>query len=137
MSARPSEDRDFTGECVFTASRSSGPGGQNVNKVSTRIELRFDVAASWLLNEEEKNLIRQNLARYLTNDDVLILVSQTERSQLGNKVKVIERLNRLLDKALIPPKIRRSSHPTVASREKRLEEKRRRSQKKTLRKIID
>jgi len=73
--------RDFSNEIVFTASRSSGPGGQNVNKVNTKVELRFKINESNLLSEEEKLLLFQNLPTKINNDGELIVVSQSERTQ--------------------------------------------------------
>jgi len=126
--------RSFDVEFLFSASRSSGPGGQHVNKVSTRIELRFDVPASLLLQEGEKNVIMSKLASRITKEGILLLVSQTERSQYDNKTKVIEKFYRLLEKALTPVKKRKPTRPTAASKAKRLEVKHIKSEKKVLRK---
>ena len=126
--------RSFDVELLFSASRSSGPGGQHVNKVSTRIELRFDVPASLLLQEGEKNVIMSKLASRITKEGILLLVSQTERSQYDNKTKVIEKFYRLLEKALTPVKKRKPTRPTAASKAKRLEVKHIKSEKKVLRK---
>jgi len=128
-------ERDFEKEWVFRASRSSGPGGQNVNKVSTRVELRFHVNSSQLLDEEEKERITNYLGRYITRDGDLVLASQTERSQFGNRKAVTGRFFRLLEKALTPVKKRIKSRPTAASRKKRIENKKQLSNKKALRKI--
>lgn len=125
---------DLTQELVFNATKSSGPGGQHVNKVSTRIELRFDVPGSQLLLEEEKEIIQHKLSSRISKEGILILVSQSERSQLGNKIKVIERFNNLIMKALAPVKKRRKTKPTLASRKKRLEVKHIHSIKKARRK---
>jgi ribosome-associated protein len=130
-------ERDFNQEFIFNATRSSGPGGQHVNKVSTRIELRFDVLASHLLQETEKDVIMITLASRITKAGMLILVSQSERSQYDNKTKVIEKFYRLLEKALTPVKKRKPTHPTTASKTKRLDAKRIMSEKKKFRKITD
>jgi len=130
------EIRNFSPEFTFTASRSSGPGGQHVNKVSTKIELRFSIAGSSLLTYNEKNLIREKLAGRINLEGVLILVSQSERTQSGNKEKVIEKFYTLLRKALTPQKKRKPTRPSGASVEKRLESKKLRSEQKTLRKPI-
>jgi ribosome-associated protein len=130
------QERDFERELVLTASRSSGPGGQNVNKVSTRMELRFSVNTSQLLDEEEKRKVADCLNRYINKDGVLILVSQSERSQYGNRKKVIERFIKLVRKALTPVKRRRATRPTAASKQRRIENKKLLSEKKILRKII-
>lgn len=116
-------NRDFSDEFKFSASRSGGPGGQNVNKVSTKVELRIDINQSQLLTEEEKEIIRQKLGNRMTVDGELIIVSQSERSQLKNKEKAIARFYQLIEKALTPPKKRLRSKPTKASIEKRLKEK--------------
>jgi len=126
--------RDFSPEFIITASRSSGPGGQNVNKVSTRIELRFNVLQSTLLTTEEKEIIQNKLASRINSEGEIILVNQTDRSQLNNKEKAIEKFYVLLSKALTPVKKRKPTKPTPAAKEKRLEEKRIRSEKKERRK---
>lgn len=120
----PLSERDFQNEFEFSASRSSGPGGQNVNKVSTRIELRFNVQKSVLLDETEKQIINERLSNKINLNGELIIVSQAERSQLKNKERVIERFYQMLNKALIPKKKRLQTFPTQVSKEKRLEEKR-------------
>ncbi|MCX6284854.1 MAG: alternative ribosome rescue aminoacyl-tRNA hydrolase ArfB [Bacteroidetes bacterium] len=122
--------RDFTAELVFSASRSSGPGGQNVNKVSTKMELRFHVLNSAILNENEKKLLTEKLGSRLNREGELVMVSQSERTQLGNKEAVIEKFYALLAKALKPRKKRKPTRPTAAAREKRLESKRMNAQKK-------
>lgn len=137
MKHLPIHSREFEKECLFTASRSSGPGGQNVNKVSTRMELRFDVQASALLDDEEKTRVSEKLRQYLTQDSVMILVSQTERSQTGNRKKVYERFLRLLERALIPERKRIPTRPSHAARQRRLDDKRHRSRKKDLRQLAD
>lgn len=131
---RISEERNFLPELVFSASRSSGPGGQHVNKVSTKIELRFDIPSSRILLEEEKAMVMDKLAKRLTKDGVLVLISQSERSQFDNKTRVIERFYRLLEIALTPPKKRTPTRPTQASKRKRLETKKIVSARKVLRK---
>ena len=129
-------ERDFSGEMHFSASRSSGPGGQNVNKVNTKVELRFHVASSLLLSDEEKILILEKLAKKINSEGELILVSQTERSQIKNKEKVIEKFYSLLIRALTPRKKRKPTKPSLASKEERLEEKRKLSEKKERRRRL-
>jgi len=130
-------DRNFQDEFVFQASRSGGPGGQNVNKVSSKVELRFHFANSNLLNDEEKTIIAEKLINKINNLGELILVSQTERSQLQNKEKVMEKFYFLINKALTPRKKRLNTKPTKASVEKRLESKRVQSRIKANRKDVD
>jgi ribosome-associated protein len=115
-------------ELSFRFSRSSGPGGQHVQKSSTRVELLFDVTNSPNLTEEQRAQILERLAGYLDSTGVLHLVSQSERSQLRNREEVIVRFQSLLQQALRRRKRRRSTRPTVASQERRLRKKRLRSQ---------
>jgi ribosome-associated protein len=127
---------DFSNELYFSASRSSGPGGQNVNKVNTRVELRFNIPFSSLLSDEEKSLLLEKLANRINSDGELILVSQTERSQMKNKKKVIEKFYSLLIRALTPRKKRKPSKPSQASIEERLETKHKQAEKKERRKNL-
>jgi ribosome-associated protein len=135
MSEAGIQERDLSGELFYSSSRSSGPGGQNVNKVNSRIELRFNLPDSSLLNEEEKIKIQSVLGNRINKDGILILVSQTERSQIANKKKVTERFYKLLQKALMPVKKRRPTRPTLASKERRIESKKLQSRKKALRRM--
>lgn len=130
ISQVPVAERNFIPEMHFSASRSSGPGGQHVNKVSSRVELRFDIKASGLLSPDEKELIFVKLAKRINNSGELILACQTERSQYENKEKVTERFFRLLVKSLTPQKKRTPTRPTRASRIKRVESKRKHAEKK-------
>jgi len=126
--------RNFESELVFTTSRSSGPGGQNVNKVNTRVELRFNVAATSLFNQEEKELIFRKLKNKINSEGELILVAQSERTQLMNKKVVNEKFYALISKTLTLPARRRATRPTLSSRIKRLEGKRKKGITKKLRK---
>ena len=130
-------ERDFSAEFVFQASRSSGPGGQNVNKVSSKVELRFHVKNSQLLSEEEKQLLFDKLGNKINKEYELILVAQTDRSQLKNKEKAIEKFYTLLTRIMIPGKKRFRTRPTKASIERRLESKRTKSSIKANRKGPD
>jgi len=123
-------------ELGFRFSRSSGPGGQHVQKSSTRVELLFDVAQSPSLSEEQRAMIQQRLAGQLDSAGVLHLVAQTERSQLRNRQEVIERLRAVLSAALKRHKVRRPTRPTAAARERRLSAKRQRSHIKQIRRTI-
>ena len=127
-------ERDFTNEFIISASRSSGAGGQNVNKVSTKVELRFHVASSQLLTDQEKELVLLKLAGKISLEGYLIIVCQTERSQLKNKEIAIEKFYTMIEKALTPRIKRRPTKPTKASKEKRLESKRIHGEKKIYRK---
>ena len=117
-------------ELVFSASRSSGPGGQNVNKVNTKVTLRFDVSGSQVLNEEEKDIISKKLATRLTNEGMLVLTAQDKRSQLQNKEAAILKLEKLLVKALEKKKVRKATKPSKGSVQNRIAGKKRHSEKK-------
>ena len=127
--------RDFINEFIITASRSSGAGGQNVNKVNTKVELRFHVSDSQLLTDHEKVIIHHKLINKISIDGFLIIVSQTERSQLQNKEIAIEKFYMMIEKALTPRIKRKPTRPTRASKEKRLETKRIIGGKKNSRRI--
>jgi ribosome-associated protein len=120
-------------ELRFRFSRSSGPGGQHVNRSATQVELLFDVAGSPSLSDEQRALVLRRLSGYIDTDGVLHLVSSSTRSQLRNREEVTLRFARLMERALRPSKPRRPTRPTGAARARRLEEKRRRSQAKRLR----
>ena len=121
-------------ECQFKAVRSSGSGGQHVNKVSSKVELQFNVVQSEGLSEREKTRIQQKLASKLTQEHVLILQTGDTRSQHRNKQLVISRFLTLLKEALKVPKKRKPTKPTRASVTKRLETKQKNAVKKQLRK---
>ncbi len=117
-------------ELAFSTSRSGGPGGQNVNKVNTKVTLKFDVAQSKVLTPEEKALISEKFSSRLTNEGVLVLVSQDKRSQLENKEAVIAKFNKLITKAFEIKKKRKPTKPTKASVQKRIHEKKHQGEKK-------
>ena len=121
-------------EFKFSASRSGGPGGQNVNKVNTRVELRFSIQLSQILTEQEKEILRVKLKKRINTEDELILVSGSERSQWRNKEKAVIRFFELIEKALTPVKKRIKTKPSAASKLKRLESKKIQAAKKRLRK---
>ncbi len=131
MEANPiPQSKDLIRELAFTASRSSGPGGQHVNKVSTKITLKWDVLHSSVLNDEQKYLIRKKLATRLTRDGFLLLSSSAGRSQLHNKEEVLSKLDHLLQRTLTPKKIRKATKPCKAAKRKRLTEKKIHAEKK-------
>jgi ribosome-associated protein len=117
-------------ELSFRFSRSSGPGGQHVQKSSTRVELLFDVANSPSLTDAQKERVLKRLAGYIDSEGVLRLTSQSERSQWRNRETATARFEDLMLQALKKRKRRKQTRPTAASREKRLREKRIRSEKK-------
>lgn len=121
-------------ECRFKASPSSGPGGQHVNKVSTRIELRFNIENSDVLSQEEKFILFEKLKKNLSASGDIIVVSQEERSQYKNKERAKLKLINLLEDALKPEIPRKPTKPSKASKEKRLVRKRITSIKKEQRK---
>ncbi len=121
-------------EMAFSTSRSSGPGGQNVNKVNTKVELRFNIEESSLLSDDDKKHLYKELSNKINSRGELILVSEKFRSQLKNKQQVIEKFFSLIIKALTPSKKRIPIKPTMASKEKRLESKKIQSDKKISRK---
>ena len=121
-------------EFIFSTSRSGGPGGQNVNKVSTKVELRFSLLSTVLFSESEKEIIFIKLKNKINKEGELILVSQSERTQLMNKKVVTGKFYELVSKALTIPVKRRATRPTVRSKFKRLEEKKNRGFIKILRK---
>ncbi|MCC9167325.1 alternative ribosome rescue aminoacyl-tRNA hydrolase ArfB [Pontibacter harenae] len=125
------EERDFTSELQFQASRSGGAGGQNVNKVSSKVELRFHVESSALLTDEEKVLVQEKLANRINNEGFLQVVCQTERSQLQNKEICVKRFQELLRQAFTKQKERRATKPSRSSVRQRLEGKKRQSEKKS------
>lgn len=120
-------------ELQYSASRSSGPGGQNVNKVSSKVELRFSIQDSSVLSLEEKQLITGKLQNKINSENELILVSSTERSQWRNKVLVTQKFFKLFEMALTPARKRIATKPTKISRIKRLDGKKLQALKKELR----
>ena len=113
--------------------RASGPGGQNVNKVSSAVQLRFDVARSPSLPDEVKTRLKALAGQRLTRDGILIIAAESHRSQVRNREDALARLIDLIRRAAIRPRIRRPPRPTLASKERRLTAKTTRSRVKTLR----
>lgn len=129
--------RDFSGELTYSASRSSGAGGQNVNKVNSKVELRFSITDSLLLSDTEKELMVMKLGGRVTAAGELLIVSQEYRSQLKNKEICTARFYELLQQLFTPRKKRRPTKPSRASKEKRLDKKKVQSLKKVLRRKND
>jgi ribosome-associated protein len=113
--------------------RSSGPGGQNVNKLSTAVQLRFDVRRSPSLPNDVAVRLTRLAGKRMTKDGVLVIIAQNHRTQERNRIEARERLIDLVRKAAVKPIPRRATKPTRASREKRIEVKKRRSSIKSMR----
>jgi len=128
------KNRNFENEFIYSTSRSSGPGGQNVNKVSSKVELRYNLLLTSILTQEEKEMIFVKLKNKINKENEIILVSQSERSQLMNKIAVTEKFYDLISKALTVPIKRKNTRPTFSSKLRRLDLKQNRSDIKKLRK---
>ncbi|TSC84813.1 MAG: hypothetical protein G01um101413_197 [Parcubacteria group bacterium Gr01-1014_13] len=124
-------------ELNITFARSSGAGGQNVNKTSTKVIIHWSVGKSAVLTDEEKSRVREKLANRINNEDEVVLMSEEERSQPQNRESAISRLQELVTQALHVPKKRRPTRPSKASKLKRLESKKIRSQIKKERRSIE
>lgn len=118
------------GDLTYAFVRASGPGGQNVNKVSSAVQLRFDMAGSTALSDAVKNRLRALAGRRLTDDGAILIIARNQRTQEHNRREALERLADLVQRALVVPKTRKATKPTRASKERRLEGKTRKQQTK-------
>jgi ribosome-associated protein len=135
MDAQELKKKIALSEIILSASRSRGPGGQNVNKVNTRVELRFNISSSSGLSEREKERIFLKLKNRISSEGDLIIISQSERTQLMNRKKAEEKFFRLLAEALTEKPQRKPTRATEASKVKRIKKKKQRGMIKKLRKI--
>ncbi|GAB3798905.1 alternative ribosome rescue aminoacyl-tRNA hydrolase ArfB [Spirosoma humi] len=107
-------------ELQYQFARSGGAGGQNVNKVATKAELRFNLRQSTVLTDEERAILEEKLASKLTTEGELVLTHQTERTQLANKEKVTRKFYRLIEKAFEKPKPRKATKPSKSAVDERI-----------------
>jgi ribosome-associated protein len=127
----------FLPEIAYQTSRSSGPGGQNVNKVESRVELRWNLDQSQVLTPIQKQLILEKIAGQLTAEGYLLVVAQDDRSQLRNKEIALARFYELLQKSLRRPKPRRATRPSAGAVRQRLDSKKRQGEKKANRRKLN
>jgi ribosome-associated protein len=127
------EFKDFSSEFELATLRSSGPGGQHVNKTETKVEIRFNIVLSKLLTDTEKTLLLHKLAKKLAEDQIIIVTCQQTRSQLKNKTIALDKLNHILNQHLAPVIPRVPTRPTKESKEKRLTEKKQSGSIKSMR----
>ena len=133
-------DKDLilpAGELAYRTSRSSGPGGQNVNKVETRVTVLFDIGQSAVLDNEQKARLRERLASRVNKEGILRVVSQKHRTQAANREAARDKLAQLIAQALAKRRKRTKTRPSRAAKRRRLEDKRRRSRLKQRRGRVD
>jgi len=128
---------DLSTELNFQTSRSSGPGGQNVNKVESKVELRFDIEASEILSPEVKARLLDKLKTRLVQETVILVTAQEKRTQLQNKEVAVQKFYKIIEEALVEKKKRKPTKPSLADVQKRLKTKKINAEKKSLRKRND
>lgn len=133
MTSEELKNRISESEFLVLTSRSSGPGGQNVNKVNTKVEIHYNVRLSAGLSDSEKEMIFRKLKKRINSEGVLIIRSQSERTQLNNRKKAFEKLFLLLAESLTEKPLRKHTTPSEKSKAERLDEKKKRSKIKRMR----
>ncbi len=121
------------GDLLFSFVRAAGPGGQNVDKVATAAQLRFDLAGTVALSAAVKARLRALAGQRLTADGAILIIARNQRTQEGNRREALARLEQLIARAAVEPKVRRATRPTRASQQRRLEGKAHAQRNKRLR----
>jgi len=128
---------DLSDEIKFKTARSGGKGGQNVNKVETMVEGYWKIESSALFTDEQKTLLSEKLASKINSEGFLLVKSQVHRTQLANKQQVVEKMNLMVARALVKPRVRKPTKPSREAKEKRIEFKKKTAVIKEMRKKIN